>query len=257
MPSPQDRAKSEMMANLNVQLRDKYAGQYDWSGYSEDEKSVGTKFLSEFDYFGGQDASSMLEEHMSKYRSKQDISKARGRYDELTNLGSEYNKSMYSRLSRLYKPDSYENTMLYAAMGLGSKSSAYLGQKATQQLERQGQDKTESAFLDARTRAESQAAGYLDMASGREQSLLKIMSDQRIQEEQLRQQKELEDKQRESQFTSSLINTGLGIGAMFIPGAQGMGASLLAKQFAGEGITRTQGIMNQSWGDTSFRLGSY
>lgn len=239
MANYQEEAKRKMMEQLNTNARATIPAGYDWTDYSASERAAGEKFLSKFDYMGnGADSESMLEEYMSKYRSRQDIAKARERYGELTDDNSTYNKNMYKRISRMYQPDGYENTMLYAAMGLGSKSSAYLGQKATQQLERQGQDKTEQAYQGARERAESAAAGYLDLASGREQSLLKIMSDQRIQEVQLRQQKELEDQQREDQMFSSYMNTGLGLAAMFVPGGQGVGASLLAKQFSNDGVGR-------------------
>lgn len=167
-------------------------------------------------------------EALSAYRNESDINKARGRFDEITNVNSKYNQDMYNRLDRMNKPDNYEGSLLNRAMGLGEKSSSFLAQKGFEQQKGKANETTYNEFSDLKQKSEGQALSYLDLASGRESSLLKIMSDTRIQESQLKQQKDIEDQQRKSQLYNSIIKTVIGGAISLVPGGQVAGMGIMS-----------------------------
>lgn len=167
----------------------------------------------------------------SSHQIESDTNAARGQYQKLSDINSDYNKGMFSRISRINQPDGYQNSLLFRSMGLGAKSSSFLGSMAFNDLNAKAKENTYNQFQQSYESAQKEAMGYLDLASGKELSLLKIMSDQNLGLQQLKQQKEIEDAQRRAQLTSSIINTVLGGAATVLGGP--LGASLLKTSTGG------------------------
>ena len=193
-----------------------------WIGNNIDQRAYNPGWNKEY---GGE-----FQSALSTWRTRQDTDRARARYGELTNPNSTYNQNRYSRLERMNRPDSYQDTMLYHAMGLGAESSAFLGSQAFNERQVKARSATYNQFQESMERTEQAALGYLDLASGKETALLKIMSDENLAYAQLKQQREIEEKRRKSQLWNSVAKTVLGVGATLLAPylAPGIGASLAA-----------------------------
>lgn len=180
-------------------------------------------------------------ESASANRLKQDTNRARERYGELTNINSEYNQGVYNRIKRLNAPDTYQDSLLYRAMGLSADSSANLAQNAQRHLERKASDRSYSQFQETRERAEGAAQGYLELASGKEASLLQIMTNTRLQEQQLEQQAELAERERTSQLWNSIAKTVIGGGISLLApylAPVAAGANAMDYMFSYDGANR-------------------
>jgi len=209
--------------NANKQRFSEYI---DLSQYSGDERKfaeeyVGKKVTSEWNPGWFESQGVEFEKAMSKYRLNKDTNRARDRFEEITDTNSKYNQDIYNRLDRMNTPDNYEGSLLNRAMGLGAKSSAFLAKKGYEQQEAKGKENTYNQFSDLKTRSEGTALGYLDLASGKESFLTKLMSDESMQLKALSQQKSIEESQRKSQFYNSIIKTVLGGGIALATGGVG------------------------------------
>lgn len=202
-----------------------------YDGYSEEEKAFAEQYLGGIDFGSNKyDKEAQLREWNSKLatrRASEDYKSARETYGKLIDPNSDYNKTNFNRIERMNKPDSYQGGLLYNAMGLGSKSSSFLAQMGLNQQMGKARETSYDQFSQSMERQQQSALGYLDLASGRNQSLLKIMSDERSNIAALKQQKDLENEQRKAQFENSIYKTVIGAGAYAINPALGVGMSTM------------------------------
>lgn len=192
-----------------------------YDSLSAEDKGIADKFLAQQDFtqFNPgwfQEYGQKFDEYLSRTRTQQNIEMANKRFKDLTDPNSEYNKEMFNRISRINQPDDYQSSLLYRAMGLGEKSSSFLAESGNKQLQAKANETTYNEFDAAVKGAEASAQGYLGQAESGNLSLLKIMSDQRMQEAQLKQQRELEDSQRKSQLWNSIAKTAIGVGTTLL-----------------------------------------
>jgi len=157
----------------------------------------------------------------SAYQVESDTNAAREQYRKLSDINSDYNKGIFNRISRINQPDGYQNSLLFRSMGLGAKSSSFLGSMSFNDLNAKAKENTYNQFEQSFENAQKNAMGYLDLASGKELSLLKIMNDQNLGLQQLKQQKEIEEAQRKSQLANSIIKTVIGGAATVLGGPLG------------------------------------
>lgn len=217
------------------------AGFQQYIGYdklSAEDREFADQWLGgqDFGYWnsGWYDSQSKLfQEQLSRYRNERDINKARDRYEELTDPNSTYNQNMYNRISRMYSPKTNVNEMLAAALGMGGKSSGFLANALYNQADVKAKESTYNAFQSSYERAESQAQGYLDLATGREQSLLKIMSDQRLTERQMEEARKQAEREERMSLFNTLLKGGIAVGMNAI--LPGSGALVPATTFIAGG----------------------
>lgn len=171
-----------------------------------DDGTDETKLANEY-YSGKAERGESLSMYTNRRKVELDAERARSRFEDIVNPGSEWNKSMEQSIARINKPDQYEDSLLYNAMGMGSKSSSLLAQYAIKDKTAKAGEKTYNQFAQFRGQAEGTAASYLGQATGANMGIYKVMNDTQMQIRALQAQKEIEENQRSSQLFSSIFNT--------------------------------------------------